>query len=58
MKNEEEKNEEFFDSAKNIELILFRIFELRWFQIWAQIFHIIHGSKVTALQSGSILALF
>ena len=47
----------FFGSAKNIELILFRVFELRWFQIWAQIFHIFHGSKVTALQSGSTLAL-
>ena len=52
MKNEEEKNEEFFWCAKNIELILFRIFEHCWFQICAQIFHIYLGSKVTALSSG------
>ena len=58
MKNEEEKNEDFFGWAKNIELILFRIFELRWFQICAQIFHIFLVSKATALQSGSTLALF
>ena len=51
------KSEDFFGSAKNIELILFRIFELRWFQICFQIFHIFLGSKVTALQSGSTLAL-
>ena len=29
MKNEEEKNEDFFGWAKNIELNFFRIFELR-----------------------------
>ena len=38
-------NEDFFGSAKNIELILFRIFELRWFQICVQISYIFLGSK-------------
>ena len=51
-KKGKEKNEDFFGWAKNIEFILFRIFELRWFQICAQIFHIFLGSKVTALQRG------
>ena len=36
----------------------FRIFEFRSFQVCAQIFHIFLGSKATAFQSGSTLALF
>ena len=48
----------FSAGPKNIELILIKIFEVRWFQICAQIFHIFLGSKATALQSGPTLALF
>ena len=42
----------FSQIPTDIELILFRISEPRWFQICAQIFHIFLGSKTTALQRG------
>ena len=58
MKNEEEKNEDFFYLAKIFQFIFFWNFELRWFQICIQIFHIFLLSKVTVLWSGPILPVF
>ena len=50
MKNEEEQNEDFFGRDINIELILFRIFELRLFRIRAQFPYVSFKTKVTFLQ--------
>ena len=50
MKNED-KNEDLFYFTKIFQIILFWNFEIRWFQICFQIFHILLRSKVTALQS-------
>ena len=57
MKNENE-NEDFFYLAKIFQFLFFWNFELRWFQIWFQIFHILLRSKVTTLGSWSILPVF
>ena len=51
MKNGDEKNEEFFYFAKMFQIIFFWNFELCWFQICLQIFHILLRSKVIAPQS-------
>ena len=48
----EGKNEEFFYWFRNDYLKFFGIFEPHWFQIFIQIFHILLGSKDTALWNG------
>ena len=62
LKNEDEKwrgkKWRFFRLDQKYQIDTYKIFELRWFQICAQIFHIFLGSKATPLQSGSTLALF
>ena len=50
LKNEEEKDEDFFYWTKNLKCIFFWNFQLCWFQIYIQIFHIFLRSKVTAIQ--------